>query len=201
MRKLLLTGFVPFLDFPVNPTEKIVNHLDGNTIGGYHIYGRILPVDFSESAEQCIKHFELIQPEVVILLGLAAGRTKITPERIAINCLDGECDNRGVRMEDEPIEIDGPAGYFSTLPIRRFVNVLNENGFPAQISNTAGTYLCNNVMYAMLHKIHQENLNVRAGLVHIPASHDMAVQKPSLPSWSEKDLEQAVIWMIKALEE
>ncbi|MBA2876151.1 pyroglutamyl-peptidase I [Thermaerobacillus caldiproteolyticus] len=200
MKKLLVTGFVPFLDFSVNPTEQIVKNLDGTTIGGYEIYGRILPVDFSESATKCIEYFENIQPEVVISLGLAAGRTKITPERIAINCKDGGPDNRGVRMQDEPIEIDGPAGYFSTLPIRRFVNVLNENGYPAQISNTAGTYLCNNVMYSILHKIYSENRNVRAGFVHIPASHELAIQHPNIPSWSQNDLYQAVICMIESLD-
>ncbi|RDE26911.1 pyroglutamyl-peptidase I [Parageobacillus thermoglucosidasius] len=199
MKKLLLTGFVPFLEFPINPTEQIVKNLDEKIIGGYQVYGCILPVDFSESAVKCLEYLEQIQPDVVISLGLAAGRTKITPERIAINCKDGGPDNRGVQVQDERIVEDGPAAYFSTLPVRRFVNVLNEKGYPAQISNTAGTYLCNNVMYSVLHKVQSENMPVKAGFVHLPASHELAIQKSTLPSWSQEDLQKAVICMIEAL--
>ncbi|EID44256.1 pyroglutamyl-peptidase I [Parageobacillus thermoglucosidasius] len=200
MKKLLLTGFVPFLEFPINPTEQIVKNLDEKIIGGYQVYGCILPVDFSESAVKCLEYLEQIQPDVVISLGLAAGRTKITPERIAINCKDGGPDNRGVQVQDERIVEDGPAAYFSTLPVRRFVNVLNEKGYPAQISNTAGTYLCNNVMYSVLHKVQSENMPVKAGFVHLPASHELAIQKPTLPSWSQEDLQKAVMCMIEALD-
>ncbi|BDG47593.1 MULTISPECIES: pyroglutamyl-peptidase I [Parageobacillus] len=200
MKKLLLTGFVPFLEFPINPTEQIAKNLDEKIIGDYQVYGRILPVDFSESAAKCLEYLEQIQPDVVISLGLAAGRTKITPERIAINCKDGGPDNRGMQAQDERIVEDGPAAYFSTLPVRRFVNVLNEKGYPAQISNTAGTYLCNNVMYSVLHKVQSENMPVKAGFVHLPASHELAIQKPTLPSWSQEDLQKAVMCMIEALD-
>lgn len=200
MKKLLLTGFVPFLDNPINPTEEVVKALDGKTIGGYQIVGKILPVEFAESAKQCIEHFEAETPDVVISLGLAAGRNKITPERIAINCRDGAADNSGVKLQDAPIEEEGPAGYFSTLPIRQFVDASVEKGYPAVISNTAGTYLCNNVMYSLLHKIEQEQLSVRAGFIHIPASHELALKKPSLPSWSQGDLTQAITAMIEVLD-
>ncbi|MFS0865460.1 pyroglutamyl-peptidase I [Fredinandcohnia sp. 179-A 10B2 NHS] len=200
MKKLLLTGFVPFLDLPINPTEEVVKALDGKTIGGYQIVGKILPVEFAESAKQCIEHFEAEKPDVVISLGLAAGRNKITPERIAINCRDGAADNSGVKLQDAPIEEAGPAGYFSTLPIRQFVDASVEKGYPAVISNTAGTYLCNNVMYSLLHKIEQEQLPVRAGFIHIPASHELALKKQSLPSWSQGDLTQAITAMIEVLD-
>ena len=200
MKKLLLTGFEPFLGFPINPTDEIVRALDGKTIGEYEVVGRILPVDFSQSAKQCLEHFNEVKPDAVLSLGLAAGRSKITPERIAINCRDGAEDNRGVKLQDSPIEEDGPAGYFSTLPIRRFVDVLLEKGLPASISNTAGTYLCNNVMYAVLHKIAQDGLDVRTGFVHIPASHELAIAHPKLPSWSGRDLESAVVAMIEVLD-
>ncbi|MCH1625170.1 pyroglutamyl-peptidase I [Fredinandcohnia quinoae] len=199
MKKLLLTGFEPFLDFPINPTEEIVKRIDGSTIGNYQIIGRLLPVDFSESAKQILNLIDEVKPDVVISLGLAAGRSKITPERIAINCCDGAADNKGIKLEDSPIEDNGPVGYFSTLPIRKFVNTLNENGLPATISNSAGTYLCNNVMYSTLHKIEQESLSIQAGFIHIPASHQLAIKKPNLPSWSNKDLEAAIAIMIETL--
>lgn len=200
MKKLLLTGFEPFLDFPINPTQEIVNSLAGKTIGNYEVQGRLLPVDFAQSAQKILGYFDEVKPDVVISLGLAGGRSKITPERIAINIRDGEPDNQGVRLEDSPIEEEGPAGYFSTLPIRNFVNLLQEKGYPAAISNTAGTYLCNNVMYAVLNKIHQENLDVRAGFIHIPASHQLAVENPKLPSWSQADLTAAIAAIIESLD-
>lgn len=200
MKKLLVTGFEPFLDFPINPTEEVVNALNGKTIAGYEVIGKILPVDFQESAKQCLMHLDEYQPDVVISLGLAGGRNKMTPERIAINCRDGAVDNRGVKLQDSPIEEDGPAGYFSTLPIREFVNAAIEKSFPAAISNTAGTYLCNNVMYSVLHKINEESLPTLAGFIHIPASHELAIKNPNLPSWSQKDINEAIVTMIEVLD-
>lgn len=102
-------------------------------------------------------------------------------------------------MQDEWIVEGGPAAYFSTLPIRQFVNALNERGYPSQISNTAGTYLCNHVMYSVLHKVNSENLSVQAGFVHLPASHELAIQRPSLSSWSYNDLRDAVILMVEVM--
>lgn len=200
MKKLLLTGYEPFLDNPINPTMEIVKELDGKTVGGYLISGKVLPVEFKKTAEVAFRYYEEIKPDVVISLGLAPGRNRITPERIAINCNDGEPDNEGYAPVDEPIIEDGPAGYFSTLPIRRFVNVLNEKGYPAEISNTAGTYLCNHIMYHMLHKADKENNQVLAGFIHIPASHELAVKAKHLPSWSSKDLLDSVMLMIACLD-
>lgn len=199
MKKLLLTGFVPFLDFPVNPTEEIVKSLDGETINGYQIISKILPVDFQQSEKEIIQHYEEIKPDAVVSLGLAGGRQHITPERIAINCKDGAPDNNGVICEDEPISNDGPAGYFSTLPIRAMVNSLKEHGYPAKISNTAGTYLCNNVMYAVLQKIEKEQTPIPAGFIHIPASHELAIQLKNSPSWSQRDLTEAIRICLRTL--
>lgn len=198
-KRLLLTGFVPFLEFSVNPTEEIVRALDGEIIGDYEIISRVLPVDFQESERQILQHVTTVQPDAVISLGLAAGRTHITPERIAINRKDGAPDNNGVQCEDEPISAEGPDGYFSTLPIRAMVNHLKEGGYPAKISNSAGTYLCNNVMYAVLHKITTENKQTKAGFIHIPASHDLAIKLKNSPSWSQHDLTQAIRLAIQAL--
>jgi pyroglutamyl-peptidase len=133
---------------------------------------------------------------VVLSLGLAGGRNCITPERIAINCADGGPDNNGVTLEDAPVVEDGPDGYFSRLPIRAFVNALNEQGYPAKISDTAGTYLCNNIMYTVLHAT-----DLPAGFVHVPASHALAAKnKSNMPSWSDSDLLEAVKLMIETLE-
>ncbi|WP_042463402.1 pyroglutamyl-peptidase I [Neobacillus dielmonensis] len=199
MKTLLLTGFEPFLDFPINPTEKIVKELDGQTIGDYQIKGLLLPVTYDEAGQRVLDAVNQINPDAVISLGLAGGRENITPERIAINCRDGAPDNKGVILNDAPIYEDGPAGYFSKLPIRKFVETLKEHGYPAEISNTAGTYLCNNVMYTVLHAL--KDKNVPAGFVHIPASHELAVnQKKRIPSWSSRDLLEAVKIMINVLD-
>ncbi|HEX6922253.1 MAG TPA: pyroglutamyl-peptidase I [Bacillales bacterium] len=201
MKRLLLTGFEGFLQFSENPTELIVQELDGTKIGEFHVHGRVLPVEFQRSSRELSRHDEQISPDVVLSLGLAAGRNRITPERVAINCNDGAADNTGDQPEDERIAEDSPDAYFSTLPIRRFVNVLKSEGFPASISNTAGTYLCNNVMYSMLHKIHTENRQTRAGFVHIPASHGLALDQSSLPSWPQDALLKAVQILIQELGE
>ncbi|MFD1020132.1 pyroglutamyl-peptidase I [Thalassobacillus hwangdonensis] len=187
MKKLLLTGFEPFLDFPVNPTQEIVRALDQTKINDHLIIGRILPVDFQQSGKLTLEYINETHPDKVVALGLAAGRHKITPERIAINCNDGDKDNSGHRPEGEPIIEDGPDGTFSTLPIKQITEILNTNGYPAEISNSAGTYLCNNVMYHIL----QEPLEA-AGFIHIPASHDLAIRHGRIPSWSQTDLTEAI---------
>lgn len=192
MKKLLLTGFEPFLSFSVNPTMRIVEELDGMEIAGYEIVGQVLSVDFASSGAELLAHIEEIEPDVVISLGLAGGRYKITPERIAINVKDGAADNEGFIPVDESINIEGEPGYFSTLPIRQMVNKLLEEGLPAEISNTAGTYLCNNVMYEALHYEKTVKPDMKAGFIHIPASHELAIQHGKIPSWSHADLKKSV---------
>ncbi|MDP4163157.1 MAG: pyroglutamyl-peptidase I [Bacillota bacterium] len=197
--KLLLTGFEPFLDFMINPSAEIAKELDGQQVGNYKIISRILPVDFSEAAHALSRFIDEVNPDAVISLGLAGGRNRITPERIAINCNDGVKDNRGFTPQDQKIAEDGPDGYFSKLPIRKFVQILQENGYPAEISNSAGTYLCNNVMYHLLHKMNMENKDCPAGFVHIPSSHELALTSPNLPSWSQRDLTEAVKLIVTCL--
>ncbi|TWT04931.1 pyroglutamyl-peptidase I [Planomicrobium sp. CPCC 101079] len=201
MKKLLLTGFEPFLDFTVNPTMKIVEELDGMEIGGYTIIGKIMPVDFGSSGAKLLSFIEKIKPDAVISLGLAAGRYKMTPERIAINFKDGPVDNEGYKPVDEPIKEEGEPGYLSTLPIRKMVERLIENNLPAEISNTAGAYLCNNVMYEGLHYAKTRNPGMPSGFLHIPASHELAIQHGRIPSWSHDDLVLGVRICIEALSE
>src|SRR5690606_37396293 len=104
MKTCLITGFEPFLDHPMNPTQEIIKEIDQQQIGEYKIIGKILPVVFEQAGEEIIGYIKEFQPDVVISLGLAAGRTKITPERVAINCRDGARDNQGQVWEDAPVE-------------------------------------------------------------------------------------------------
>jgi pyroglutamyl-peptidase len=201
MKTLLLTGFEPFLTYTINPTMRIVEELNGMEIGGYKVHGEILSVDFSKAGSQLLAHLEKIQPDAVISLGLAGGRFKMTPERIAINCNDGEPDNRGNNPVDEAIQANGEDGYMTTLPVRAMVNRLKEVGLPAEISNTAGTYLCNHVMYQSLHYAKTHNKNTPSGFLHIPASHELAIQHGKIPSWSHEDLVKGVYTCIQVLGE
>lgn len=192
MRKMLLTGFEPFLNYKINPTMEVVQKLNGHVMNGWIVESIVLPVDFHESEKKILEKVKQIQPEIVVSLGLAAGRYKITPERIAINVKDGAKDNQGFAPVDQEIDVNGPDGYFSTLPIRKITNHLQELGFPADISNSAGTYLCNNIMYSVLHYVKNEKLNCKAGFIHIPASHELAIQHGNVPSWSITDLTKAI---------
>ncbi|WP_188454168.1 pyroglutamyl-peptidase I [Virgibacillus oceani] len=198
MNKLLLTGFEPFLEFPINPTADIVNELNGTVLNEHEIIGEILSVDFHKSGKQLIDLIHKHNPETVISLGLAGGRKCITPERIAINCNDGPVDNNGNKPRGEKIIDNGPDGYFSTLPIHEMVDKLKVAGLPAEISDTAGTYLCNNVMYHGLHYFKNKQLNQKSGFIHIPASHALAIRK-NLPSWSLDDLVRAIKISIQCL--
>lgn len=201
MKKLLLTGFEPFLDYTVNPTMKIVEALDGKTIGNYQVVGKIMPVDFNVSGEFLLQFIEEENPDAVISLGLAAGRYKITPERIALNVKDGDVDNEGNKPVDEPIRKEGEAAYMSTLPVRKMVDHLLANGLPADISNTAGAYLCNNVMYEGLHYAKHKKTTLKTGFIHIPASHELAIQHGRIPSWSHEDLVKGIQLCIEVLDE
>lgn len=199
-KKLLLTGFEPFLDHPINPTQHVVEQLNTKTIGQYEVVGEILPVIFEEAGEKMKQLIKQHHPDAVISLGLSAGRHMITPERIAINCQDGPKDNEGRVFEDAPIVVDGPDAYFSTLPIRQMVNQLKEHHLPATISNTAGTYVCNHVMYATLHFLHKTNSeHVRAGFIHIPSNHELAMHQPKYPSLSSADLVKGISLCIETL--
>ncbi|MFJ7406513.1 MULTISPECIES: pyroglutamyl-peptidase I [unclassified Lysinibacillus] len=187
MTKILLTGFVPFLDYKINPTMQIVEYLNGSLMEGYEIVGRTLSVDFQQSAQQLKQYIADIKPEIIISLGLAGGRFKITPERIAINVKDGEPDNNGYTPVDESIYDGGEDAYITNLPIRSMVDRLCKEGYPAEISNTAGTYLCNNIMYEGLVYATQHE-GIRAGFIHIPASFELAIQHGKIPGWNIQDL-------------
>ncbi|MCT1905004.1 pyroglutamyl-peptidase I [Oceanobacillus sojae] len=200
-KKLLLTGFEPFLDFSINPTMKITEELNGATIGDYTVTSHVLSVDFHKAGKQLLQLIDETKPDTIISLGLAGGRFKINPERIAVNVNDGPKDNQGHKPDNEVIWEVGADGMFSTLPISRMVQNLKAQGLPAEISNTAGTYLCNHVMYQALYYTKKNNLDLPAGFIHIPASHELAIEHGKIPSWSHDDLKRAITICIETLSE
>ncbi|WP_340400746.1 pyroglutamyl-peptidase I [Paenibacillus sp. FSL H8-0079] len=186
MVKILISGFEPFGGDAVNPTGALMEALANEVMDGAELKTVLLPVHFNECADLLIAEMEVYRPDVVIACGLAKGRTAITPERIAVNVKDippgSYADNQGQRPVDEPIVDGSPDGIFSTLPIRAMVNDMTAAGIPAAVSNTAGTYICNNTMYRVLDHIRVGQLPIRAGFVHFPASTEMAVLQPSVPA-------------------
>ncbi|AKG74579.1 pyroglutamyl-peptidase I [Salinicoccus halodurans] len=198
MKKLLLTGFEPFLKFRSNPTEAAVRELGGLEIGEYAVTGKVYPVVFDKIDELITNDIKEEQPDAVICLGLAGGRHTIHIERIAINCIDGRPDNDGFNPDGEKIDETGPDGLFSTLPVKKLEAVLKEKEIPAKISNTAGTYLCNNVMYSALNHIRKNDMDIRAGFIHIPAHHEIGTEL-DIPSWSQEDITRAVRTIIEKI--
>ncbi|OWA36029.1 peptidase C15 [Saccharibacillus sp. O16] len=198
---ILISGFEPFGDSPINPTEELMEQVLREPFAeeGVQLHTLLLPVRYEACAEALLAEVRRLKPDAVIACGLAAGRTAITPERIAINVKDTEsyADNGGRTPRDEPIRAGGPDGLFATLPIRRMVEALRAAGIPSAVSNTAGTYICNNTMYALLDELSQQGSTTLAGFVHFPASSRLAAQKPSLPSLPQDTLFEALHILVK----
>ncbi|MEJ8306270.1 pyroglutamyl-peptidase I [Saccharibacillus sacchari] len=188
--KILISGFEPFGDSPINPTQELLERIEQENFEGIDVHTLLLPVRYDDCADRLLEEAERLQPDVVIACGLAAGRTAITPERIAINIKDTEsyADNGGRSPHDEPIRENGPDGLFATLPIRRMVEELRAADIPASVSNTAGTYICNNTMYVLLDSLQQKHSKTLAGFVHFPASTRLSALKPTLPSLPQETL-------------
>ncbi len=187
--RILISGFEPFGGHAINPTEYLLEAVQNHSFAdiGVEVRTLLLPVHYDECVDLLVREAEAFEPNAIIMCGLAAGRTAVSLERVAVNVksveLDAEyADNRNDRPQDVPIREGGADGLFSTLPIRKMTERLLDNGIPAVVSNTAGTFICNNTMYGMLDYLQRNRLNVRAGFVHFPASTQMAVHKPTLPS-------------------
>jgi pyroglutamyl-peptidase len=168
-RHLLLSGFEPFDGDPVNPSGEVVKQLDGRVIAGCAVRGVILPVQ--HEAARAIVAPLLRAPELagVLHLGLAGGRARIALERVAVNVMDyTRPDAHGQRLCDVACAPDGPPAYFSTLPLREMLAALAAEGIPAYVSNTAGTFLCNDISYTTLHALARRGLAIPTGFMHLP---------------------------------
>lgn len=202
--KILITAFEPFGGDSVNPTQKLIEDIGKEPMEGAEIHTLLLPVIFDECSDKLIQAMESIQPDAVVCCGLASGRTSITPEQIAINLKEvpkesAISDNNGNRPFDEAVNTDGPDGLFSRLPVREMVESMKEQGIPASISYSAGTFICNNTMYALLDYIRIHELPIAGGFVHFPASEEMAALKPSLPSLSHDTMLKGLKTILEVL--
>lgn len=190
--KLLITAFEPFGGETVNPAQQAVELLP-HTIEGAQIHKLLLPVAFKRCFAPLQQAMDAVKPDAVLCIGQAGGRFQITPERVAINCMDAKiADNDGFEPKDQPIVEGGPAAYFSTLPIREIEQALLENGLPAGISNTAGLYVCNTLMYCVLHACATSAPQVRAGFIHVPYMTQQVLQRTSTPSMTLQQIVQGL---------
>lgn len=186
MTRILLTAFEPFNGETVNPSQKVVRCLARMAFDGLQVETCELPVDRFRAIELALAQIRRSQPDVVIMLGEAGGRSCITPERIAVNMDDFRIpDNAGRQPKRDPIVNDGPAEYFSTLPIESFVERLTLAHIPAALSSDAGRFLCNRLFYCVMNMIATEGLPLRAGFIHLPYLPEQAAGKkaetPSMP--------------------
>ena len=197
---ILITSFEPFGGDELNASQEVMNALP-DRIGGAEIVKLCLPVIFGRAAELAAEAAERLRPDAIVCLGQAGKREAITPERAAINVMDAaQSDNDGFQPVDTPVIPGGPAAYFSTLPIKAMVSAMRDIGVPAQISNTAGTYVCNSLMYAMLHYTATHCPDIPCGFIHVPYL-DIQAMGEGVPALPKDDIVRAVTAALRILTE
>ena len=193
---ILLTGFDPFGGETINPSWEAVRTLDGEIVGGCTIRAVQLPTVFGRSLTVLRAALKRWKPTIVICVGQAGGRAQLSLERVAINVDDARIpDNAGKQPIDRAIVRGGPAAYFSTLPIKAMRAALADAGLPAEISQTAGTFVCNHVFYGLMHAL-ALTPDVRGGFVHIPFLPAQAARHAGAPSLAQEDVVRALRVML-----
>ncbi|KAF7773799.1 pyroglutamyl-peptidase [Pseudoalteromonas citrea] len=196
---VLITGFAPFGGEKINPSWQAVQALEGLNIDGFAIHTKELPCEFDTSISVLQGAINKYSPHVVLCIGQAGGRADISIERVAINVNDARiADNAGAQPIDTPVVATGPAAYFTNLPIKRIQQALHQSDIPASISNTAGTYVCNHIMYGLMHEITLHHQNIKGGFVHIPYLPSQAVHHNGAPSMSQETVISALKVIVTA---
>lgn len=199
--KVLITAFEPFGGEIINPALEAMNLLP-DSIGGLQVIKLQIPTVFNKSIHTVWQAMDFYKPNAVISLGQAGGRSCISVERIAVNIDDASIgDNEGNQPVDRPVLDDGENAYFSTLPIKDIVKAIRQYGIPAEISNTAGTFVCNHVMYGVLYRIHKYNMDIKAGFIHVPYIPEQVADKPGKPSMPLDNIVKAITAACRAMEE
>ena len=199
--KILVTGFDPFGGEKINPAIEAVKLLP-DTIKGAEIEKLEIPTVFHKSADVVREKMNEFKPDVVLNIGQAGGRMGLTPERVAINQDDARIpDNEGNQPIDVAIQEDGQPAYFTKLPIKAMVEAMKNAGIPASVSNTAGTFVCNHIMYQTLYLVDKEFPEAKAGFMHIPFMTEQVLDKPNQPAMSLTDMARGIEAAIKAIVE
>ena len=197
--KILVTAFDPFGGEPVNPAQLAVERLP-DRIGDHEIVKLVIPTVFGASGDLVTARMDALKPDAVVCVGQAGGRTAVTVERVGINIMDAaQPDNAGSVPRDQPVVPGGPAAYFSTLPIKAMVSAMEAAGIPAAVSNTAGTFVCNQLLYRVLRHAAAHMPACRCGFVHVPYLPEQAAEKPEAFSMPLGDIVKALIAAIGAI--
>lgn len=199
--KILITGFDPFGGEPINPALEAVKKLP-DTIGNAEIIKLEIPTVFNKSLEKIEEAIKAHKPDVVVSIGQAGGRFGITPERVAINVDDARIqDNEGKQPVDTKVFSDGENAYFTNLPVKAMVAEMVKEGIPASLSNSAGTFVCNHVMYGVLYMIAKRYPHMKGGFIHVPYIPQQVVTKPNMPSMSVEDIAKGLEICLRTISE
>ncbi|OFI48398.1 pyroglutamyl-peptidase I [Floricoccus tropicus] len=194
--KLLITGFEPFGGESINPSWELVKKLDYK-IGNFTLEKLELPTSFEGSSSILFKKVMEVNPDYIINIGQAGGRSKVSIERVAINIDDAPIpDNSNYQPIDQTIKTDGENAYFSTLPIKLIYSELKKENLPIEISNTAGTFVCNHIMYEALYIKDKIHPNIKTGFVHIPYLPEQVENKKEIASMDMTKMLKVVTEMI-----
>lgn len=192
MKKLLITGFEPFGGGVVNPAWEAVKRLP-DSVGDYVLCKLLIPTVFGEAAKMVLQEARRVKPDVILSVGQAGGRRAVTPERIGINVRSARIpDNAGNQPQEQPVVAEGPDGIFSTVPVTAMAEAITAAGLPGAVSNTAGTFVCNDVLYTLLY--HYQNTGVLVGFLHVPY-----LPEQGEPNLALEDTVRALIAAIEAL--
>jgi pyroglutamyl-peptidase len=195
---VLVTGFDPFGGENSNPSWEACRRLPPS-IAGLRVEALRVPCEFGRAVEVVAEAIERHRPSLVVCLGQAGGRSHMSVERVAINVDDARApDNAGARPVDEPIAREGPPAYFATLPIKAMTAAMRRAGVPAEVSNSAGTYVCNHLMYGVLHYIAARGIAARAGFIHVPYAEAQVVDKAGIAAMSLDTMARGVEAAIEA---
>ncbi|WP_312108343.1 pyroglutamyl-peptidase I [Brevibacillus reuszeri] len=199
MTTVLVTGFDPFGGESINPAWESVKELAKIESEQYKVEVRQIPTVFGKSIEKLYAAIEETKPDIVLCIGQAGGRGDLSIERVAINVNDARiADNEGNQPIDKAIVENGPVAYWSTLPIKSMVHDLQQQGIPASISQTAGTYVCNHLFYGLMHYVAENQSSIRGGFIHIPYLPEQAARQSGQPSMALETIVKGLRLAIEA---
>jgi pyroglutamyl-peptidase len=201
VKTVLVMGFEPFGGEKTNPSWDVCRQLP-DEIAGLRVERLRVPCEFRRSIEVAAEAIERTHPWIILCLGQAGGRARIGVERVAINVDDARIpDNAGAQPVDELVAANGPPAYFASLPVKAMAAAIRAVGVPAEVSNTAGTFVCNHLMYGVLHFLAASGNRARAGFIHVPFSEEQAIDKPTMPAMAIATMVKGVAAAIGAARE